>query len=227
MINRRYSVEFKAEAVKQVVELGVRVKEVSERARSLDKEPVCVAQGGQEVGSWGEMRRENVRLKSELKRVEKERDILKKAAGKITNSQLRSLLSSIASFVVNLRIVTPGKKLSICRDAEDGMVLECCLAAGADFLIAGDKDLLEIPAECSSLGDVSTIRLWSKRSKPPALYVCVYLNIKKFRDFKYMEGMCYGRQQEKRPPPGACFVPAHHMSGPRCLAGLRQDDFHA
>jgi len=24
------------------------------------------------------------------------------------------------------------------------MVLECCLAAGADFLVTGDKDLLEI-----------------------------------------------------------------------------------
>ena len=67
-----------------------------------------------------------------------------KAAGKITHIQLRALLSGIASFVVNARIVTPKKRLSICRDAEDDMILECCLAARADFLITGDKDLLQL-----------------------------------------------------------------------------------
>lgn len=64
--------------------------------------------------------------------------------GKITNVQLRSLLSGIASFVVNAKVVVPERRLFICRDEEDNMVLECCLAADADFLITGDKDLLEI-----------------------------------------------------------------------------------
>ncbi|MEW6215631.1 MAG: putative toxin-antitoxin system toxin component, PIN family [Nitrospirota bacterium] len=32
----------------------------------------------------------------------------------------------------------------ICKDAEDNMLLECCLEAKANFLITGDKDLLDI-----------------------------------------------------------------------------------
>lgn len=67
-----------------------------------------------------------------------------KASGKITHIQLRTLLSGIASFVVNAIIINPEKMLSICRDVEDNMVLECCLAAEANFLITGDKDLLEM-----------------------------------------------------------------------------------
>ena len=64
--------------------------------------------------------------------------------GKITRVQLRSLLSGIASFVVNAKAVVPKRKLSLCRDKADNMILECCLTADADFLITGDKDLLEI-----------------------------------------------------------------------------------
>lgn len=63
---------------------------------------------------------------------------------KITNVQLRSLLSGTASFVVNAKVVIPRKKLSLCRDKADNMILECCLGADADFLITGDRDLLEI-----------------------------------------------------------------------------------
>lgn len=64
--------------------------------------------------------------------------------GKITNVQLRSLVSGIASFVVNAKVVVPERKLYLCRDKADNMILECCLKANADFLITGDKDLLEI-----------------------------------------------------------------------------------
>jgi putative PIN family toxin of toxin-antitoxin system len=66
------------------------------------------------------------------------------ADGKITHLQLKSLLSGIASFVVNAKVATPKKRLSLCRDEEDNMILECCFAADADFLITGDKDLLEM-----------------------------------------------------------------------------------
>jgi len=41
-------------------------------------------------------------------------------------------------------LVHPEKKLHICRDPRDDIMLECCIAAKADFLITGDKDLLEI-----------------------------------------------------------------------------------
>lgn len=54
------------------------------------------------------------------------------------------LLVGIASFVVNSKIVIPEKRLALCRDEKDNMMLECCFAADADFLITGDKDILEM-----------------------------------------------------------------------------------
>jgi putative PIN family toxin of toxin-antitoxin system len=48
--------------------------------------------------------------------------------------------------VSSATLVHPGQKLLICRDPKDDIVLECCLAAKADFLITGDKDLIEIDA---------------------------------------------------------------------------------
>jgi len=42
------------------------------------------------------------------------------------------------------------------------MVLECCLAAGADYLITGDKDLLEID-ETTLRTEISKLRIVSPR----------------------------------------------------------------
>jgi putative PIN family toxin of toxin-antitoxin system len=64
--------------------------------------------------------------------------------GKIAPLQLKALISGIASFVAKTIVVYPRKKLSLCRDPEDNMLLECCLASKADFLITGDKDLLDM-----------------------------------------------------------------------------------
>ena len=66
------------------------------------------------------------------------------AVGKIDHVQLKVLVSGIASFVSKAEVVSPQTKLAICRDMGDNMVLECCLAARAEFLISGDKDLLTI-----------------------------------------------------------------------------------
>jgi len=45
----------------------------------------------------------------------------------------------------SIRCVLPGE-LHICRDPNDDMVLECAVASGAEFLVAGDKDLLVLGA---------------------------------------------------------------------------------
>lgn len=66
------------------------------------------------------------------------------AEGKIDHFQLKALISGIAAFVAKAKIVYPTEKLSICRDTEDNMLLECCLASRAKVLITGDKDLLDI-----------------------------------------------------------------------------------
>mgnify|MGYP006279811259 CR=1 FL=1 len=86
MSGKRYTDEFKAEAIKQVIERGYTVKEVAERlgvsSHSL-YEWVRRARGKQRGRKSDEldlMREENARLKAELRRAEEERDILKKAA---------------------------------------------------------------------------------------------------------------------------------------------------
>jgi putative PIN family toxin of toxin-antitoxin system len=66
------------------------------------------------------------------------------AVGKIDHVQLKVLVSGIASFVSKAGVVYPQTSVAICRDMGDNMLLECCLAARADFLITGDKDLLTI-----------------------------------------------------------------------------------
>ena len=66
------------------------------------------------------------------------------AKGKIDDEQFKILIAGIAAFAATARVVLPQTALSICRDPEDNMVLECCLEARADFLITGDKDLLDI-----------------------------------------------------------------------------------
>jgi predicted nucleic acid-binding protein len=71
--------------------------------------------------------------------------------GAIDRAQLKALISGIASFISRARLVHPTKSLKICRDPEDDMLLECCLAAKANFLITGDKDLLAIEDPPSGL----------------------------------------------------------------------------
>jgi putative PIN family toxin of toxin-antitoxin system len=66
------------------------------------------------------------------------------ANGKINHIQLKALIAGIAAFVAEAKIVYPSSKLTICRDAEDNMLLECCLTAKARILVTGDKDLLAI-----------------------------------------------------------------------------------
>jgi len=64
------------------------------------------------------------------------------AKGKISHVQFKALISSIAAFVAKAVMVQPMKKVIICRDPKDDMLLECCIAARARLLISGDKDLL-------------------------------------------------------------------------------------
>ena len=66
------------------------------------------------------------------------------AEDKINHAQLKALISGIAAFVSKANVIIPKKKLLICRDVKDNMLLECCFTAKVHFLITGDKDLLTI-----------------------------------------------------------------------------------
>jgi len=86
MSGHRYTPEFKDEAVKQVLDRGFSIAEVSERLgvsqHSLYKWVNAVKPGKSDLQDQElhDAKREILKLRSELKRTEEERDILKKAA---------------------------------------------------------------------------------------------------------------------------------------------------
>ena len=86
MSNQRFSPEFKDEAIRQIVDRGYSVAEVSERlgvsAHSLYKwvKAVKPDKTDEQAAALIEARSEILKLRSQLKRTEEERDILKKAA---------------------------------------------------------------------------------------------------------------------------------------------------
>ena len=86
MSNQRYSPEFKDEAVRQIVDRGYSVAEVSERlsvsAHSLYKwvKAIKPDKTDEQAAALIEARSEVLKLRAQLKRAEEERDILKKAA---------------------------------------------------------------------------------------------------------------------------------------------------
>ena len=86
MSNQRFSPEFKDEAVRQIVDRGYSVAEVSERlgvsAHSLYKwvKAVKPNRTDEQAAALIEARSEVLKLRSQLKRAEEEREILKKAA---------------------------------------------------------------------------------------------------------------------------------------------------
>ena len=86
MSNQRFSPEFKDEAVRQVTERGHPVTEVASRlgvsSHSLYKWVRTVRPSKEEERSdeLVESKKEVLKLRADLRRVEEERDILKKAA---------------------------------------------------------------------------------------------------------------------------------------------------
>jgi len=86
---KRYTEEFKIEAVKQVTERGYSVAEVAERLGTTTHSLYAWIkrhgeQSPQQI-SMADSQAENARLKAELRRVTEERDILKKAAKYFAN----------------------------------------------------------------------------------------------------------------------------------------------
>jgi len=120
MSNQRFSPEFKDEAVRQIVDRGYSVPEVSERlgvsAHSLYKwvKAVKPDKTDEQASALIEARSEVMRLRAQLKRTEEERDILKKAAessidhcntsaslsaGELKSSVFRGLRFSLSAIV--------------------------------------------------------------------------------------------------------------------------------
>ncbi|EDM46800.1 hypothetical protein MDG893_07230 [Marinobacter algicola DG893] len=86
MSSQRYPPEFKDEAVRQVLERGYTVAEVSQRlgvsTHSLYKwvKAVKPDKSDEQAAELVEAKSEILRLRAQMRRIEEERDILKKAA---------------------------------------------------------------------------------------------------------------------------------------------------
>jgi len=84
MNQKRYTPEFKEEAVRQVTQRGYSVKEVADRlgvsTHSLYKWVRAARPATEEADKLAAAEREMRALKAELRRTQEERDILKKAA---------------------------------------------------------------------------------------------------------------------------------------------------
>jgi transposase len=80
MSGKRYTEEFKIEAVKQVVDRGYSVYSVAERLGISTKSLYeWIKRYGDPASDYNQLTQEIRALKAELKRVRDERDILKKA----------------------------------------------------------------------------------------------------------------------------------------------------
>ncbi|MBI4688736.1 MAG: putative toxin-antitoxin system toxin component, PIN family [Nitrospirae bacterium] len=66
---------------------------------------------------------------------------------KLDGIKLRRLRSIISSLLSDSKEVVPMKRIEISRDKKDNAYLNLCLRVKADFLLTGDKDLLEIPVQ--------------------------------------------------------------------------------
>lgn len=80
-------------------------------------------------------------------------------SGKISREQTTSLVAGIAAFVAEATVCNPRKRIILCRDPEDNMLLDCCLAADAALLITGDRDLLDIPRNALQAAGLRTLRI--------------------------------------------------------------------
>ena len=92
----RYTKEFKAEAVSQVIERGYSVREVASRIGVSEHSLYRWVQAARkadevtpEAKTVSELAAENAKLKSELLRAQEERDILRKAAAYFANQSER------------------------------------------------------------------------------------------------------------------------------------------
>ena len=71
--------------------------------------------------------------------------LLDEIGDKLGSTKIRRLRSIILRLLSTSKEIIPAKKIELSRDKKDNAYLNLCLKVRADFLLTGDKDLLEIP----------------------------------------------------------------------------------
>jgi putative PIN family toxin of toxin-antitoxin system len=70
--------------------------------------------------------------------------LLDELEGKLGRSGIKRLRSIVLNLLSTSREVVAGRKIELSRDKKDNAYLNLCLRVRADFLLTGDKDLIEI-----------------------------------------------------------------------------------
>jgi uncharacterized protein len=79
---------------------------------------------------------------------------IRRLSSKIGEEKTGYLLTLWKRFQSHCTILAPREKAAICRDPKDDAYLHLCIAAKADFLVTGDKDLLAVdPGSVAVLPD--------------------------------------------------------------------------
>lgn len=78
------------------------------------------------------------------------RGVFSKLSGKLTGEQLAFVREKIDELIGAATLANVSERIILSRDAKDDHYLSLCKEIEAEFLITGDKDLLDIPT--SSLG---------------------------------------------------------------------------
>jgi putative PIN family toxin of toxin-antitoxin system len=68
-------------------------------------------------------------------------DVLNRPEFGISNSDLADFIAFIRTYA---KIITTDQIITICRDPEDNMILECAVSGKAKYIVTGDKDLLTL-----------------------------------------------------------------------------------
>ena len=79
---------------------------------------------------------------------------IRRLSSKMGEEKTGTLLTLWKRFQSHCTILAPKEKAAICRDPKDDAYLHLCVAAKADFLVTGDKDLLAVhPGSVAVLPD--------------------------------------------------------------------------
>ena len=57
---------------------------------------------------------------------------------RLSAGEANKVINDVRSYV---RLVMPTRKVDVCRDPKDNLVIECALAGGAQYIVTGDPDL--------------------------------------------------------------------------------------
>ena len=81
--------------------------------------------------------------------------VLKRLSKKLSAEQIHYLQERVGQLIKVAHRIPVSTHLSLSRDAKDDHYLSLCKEAQADFLITGDKDLLNLPPEALKKNGIS------------------------------------------------------------------------